>query len=263
MIGLTVRAQNLDEFAYRIGKLRELVRAGLVDPEVGTITMQARLLAEHCMKLTPPRNLQQGKKRVQRDLEKIFHPVAPSEMESKSLRKIVRAGDAEAWDAFARNVRRGPFAQTQATVPTDELHRKNRDNRGRARRTNFVTLYPHQRTLRDMIRSNQDNVGWAKAGWLRGYIGLGGTRAPDWVMRHTPGNGTFTDARFAADPMVAVYNTTSWGKKHNEAERIVSNSLKARASAMRSYFERTMKLAADGKTPYQMQQAAIAEQFAA
>lgn len=265
MISFSIQAQREDEFAYRLQRLRDLVRKGLVDPELGTLSKQAQLLSEHCMRLTPPKSVGQGKRRVKFDLNKIFHPVAVSDLNSKGLRKIVRIGDAQAWDAFARRVQRGPFAQTTAVEPSRDLHRANRDRRGRARKTKFVTLYPQQSTLRDMIRAKQEKVGWARAGWLRGYLALGGTRAPDWVMRHAPGSGTFTDGRTLPDnPMVAVYNTTDWARYHDEARRVVSDAMRARARAMQSYFEATMRLAAEGKqTSFQMQQAAIADQFGA
>lgn len=254
MISVSLRSQREDEFAYRLGRLRDLVRQGLVDPEIGTLSKQAQLLAEHCMRLTPPRSVGQGKRRVQNDLNKIFHPIEANDLDSKSLRKIVRIGDAQAWDAFARNVHKGPFAQTRAIVPTRELHKANRDRRGRAKSTRLVTLHPQRSVLQSLIRRAQEAVGWAKAGWLRGYLALGGTRASDWVMRHTPGSGTLVDGRFAQDrPFIAIYNTTDWGQRNDEAQRIVSSALQARARAMESYFKKTMELAAKGQTPYQAQ----------
>ena len=260
MIALSITEQRIDEFDFRLKRLSDLVRKGLVDPEIGTVSKQAQLLAEHCMMLTPPRSVSQGKTRVRLDVEKIFHPIRAEEMRSKSLYKIVRTGDAAAWDAFARNVRKGPLAQTRAIEPTKELHQANRDRRGRARRTKFVTLQPSYGLLKKLVKDAQERVGWARAGWLRGYLGLGGKRAPSWVTRHAPGNGTLVDARTTPiNPFVAVTNLTGWAKRNDEAKRIVSNSIAARARAMRSYFEATMKQAAKGQTAFQAQQSALTE----
>ena len=49
MITFNVIAERQDEFAFRLGKLRDLVRQGLIDPELGTLPKQAQLLAERCM----------------------------------------------------------------------------------------------------------------------------------------------------------------------------------------------------------------------
>ena len=65
-----------------------------------------------------------------------------------------------------------------------------------------------------------------------------------------------------SNPFIAAYNQTSWGKRSDEAERIMNNSIRARTNAMRSYFETIGKMVSEGElTPFQLQQQAIAEQF--
>ena len=262
MIAFSIQEMRADEFSYRLGNLSQLVRKGLVDPEIGTLSKQSQLLTERCMQLTPPKNVAQGKRRVQLDIEKIFHPVKESEITTPSIKRIVRLGDAQAWDSFARYVK-GPFAGTTAIEPTRELHRANRDKRGRARKTRFVTLAPQQKTMRELIIAKQKNVGWARAGWMRGYTQLGGTRAPEWVKRHGLGQGSVLDARFQPDrPFVQVMNLTAWAGRGEESQRIVTSALQSRARAMQSYFEKMMELASHGTpTAFQTQQAAIGSQF--
>jgi hypothetical protein len=258
--------ENLDsELGYRLMRIQELAQQGLVDPGLGTLSVQAKLLLEHVMGITPPRTIKQGKDRVRLDLERIFRPLDPNKFRNQSIRKLIRAGDPVAWDNFSSRLREGELAQTRAIVPNERLHRSNRDKRGRAYRNprpKMVTLKPDQEALKQMIIASQANVGHAKAGWVRAYTELGGDRAPEWVKRHFPGKGIFQDGRRNDNPFVAAYNQTGWGKKSDEAERIMNTAIKGRANAMRSYFDTIGKMIAEGKlTPFQAQQQAIAEQF--
>lgn len=258
--------ENLEsELAYRLQRIRELAQKGLVDPGMGTLSVQGKLLLEHVMRLTPPRNLAQGKKRVQLDLEKIFRPLDSSKFKNESISKLIRKGDPVAWNNFSRNLREGNLRDSIAVVPTKAIHQQNRNKRGRAfdrPRQNMVTLKPQQRTLKQIIMESQQNVGFAKAGWVRAYTELRGDRTPEWVQRHFPGKGLWEDGRQASNPFIAAYNQTSWGKRSDEAERIMNNAIRARTNAMRSYFETIGKMVSEGElTPFQLQQQAIAEQF--
>lgn len=260
-IAFNMQAVREEDFGFALGNVRRAVQMGLVDPELGTLGKQGQLLAEHCMRLTPPKSAAQGRKRVQRDLEKIFHPVDPAGLDSPSLRKLVYRGDAPGWEAFARNVRKGPLAGTVAVTPDAALHQANRDSRGRARRTNMVTLWPQRGALKALINAAKERVGWGKGGWLRGYLALGGRRAPDWVLRHGAVRGVFVDGRSAERPAIEVRNDTGWGRS-GESQRIVGNALAARARAMQRYFDTMMGLAAKGiNTPWQTLRAQMAAQF--
>lgn len=265
MISFNVVAERENEFAFRLSNLRDLVQRGLVDPEIGTLRKQSQLLTEHCMRLTPPKSTAQGKTAVAADMRKIFHPIDPDSLTSPRMAALVRRGDATAWDAFARHITKGPLKNTVAIIPTEALHQANRNARGRGLKTNFVTLTPQAGTLRQLITAAQTAVGWARAGWLRAYLELGGTRAPEWVMRHVPGKGTITDTTRATSndrPYIAVNNNTGWGAGRAESERIVSAALRARGNAMKTYFETMMGLAAKGTpTAFQAQQALIAQAF--
>lgn len=262
MISFNVQANREDEFSFRLGKLTELVRKGLVDPEIGTLSVQARLLTERCMQATPPRSVGQGKRRVKYDLQKIFHPVDPGDFESKSVQSIIRRSDASAWDAFARNLKKGPLAGTVAVTPNDTMHQANRDTRGRAKRTNFATLWKQRGELKALIRKAQERVGWARAGWMTAYRALGGTRAPEWVSRHGNAPGSFVRGTDVGREFIDVRNGTGWGKYRANSDKVVRWALASRASAMKTYFEKMMGLAASATgTPYQAQQAQIAAQF--
>ena len=51
---------NTLAFEGAMQKLKSGVRQGFIDPAYGTLTVQARLLAERCQAFTPPRNVGQG-----------------------------------------------------------------------------------------------------------------------------------------------------------------------------------------------------------
>jgi hypothetical protein len=279
VISITVQGQREDEFARRLKRLDELVRKGLIDPQLGTLPTQAQLATEHCMVLTPPGNnykgkggrgnggknagmgrKEEGEAATSRDLQRLFQVIEPSTFRDKRLAHIVEIGDAAAWDSFAQSKNAGGFANKYAAIPSTELHDAKRDNRGRVRKgaKPMVVLKPQHSAFHTLWRYRMSKVGHAKAGWLAAYLSLGGTRAPDWVTRHGTKNGTIVNNTANANgAFISVWNYTRWGTRNDEAGRVVSDTLKARAAAMRRYFEVMMKLAEDGKeTPWQAQVAA-------
>lgn len=268
-ITFSVRALDEQAFGYAMGNLTRAVQRGLVDPEIGTLGKQAQLLTEHCMKLTPPNNVGQGKRRVAADVAMLFNPLNPAALRDKSLQRLARNGTMEEWNAMARAAKRGDFAGKQAVEPSVLLHQPHKlalvsGRRGNVRKRlpKWVTLWKQRGALRQTIRAIQERVGWARAGWLRGYYALGGARVSEWVARHGVVRGIFVDGRSdQARPFVEVRNDTNWGR-HGESDRIVRNALQARSRAMQSYFNKMMELSAKGiATPWQALQAQISAQF--
>lgn len=249
------------QFTDVFQNIRALVRKGLVDPELGTISKQAQLLVELCMRNTPPKSAAQGKKRVSADVDKIFHPMDPADFRSPEIARLVRNSDPTAWNAMARNLSTGPLAGTTAVVPTAAIHKANRDRRGRAKRTSFVTLWKQRTTLGELKSAAMSRVGWAKAGWLRAYLGLNGRRVPGYAQKFANTKGIFEDGRGSVDnPYIGAYNDTGWGKA-GESKRLVAASMTARSRAMQTYFNTTMRLASEGKpTRWQAQMHAVAVQ---
>jgi len=261
VIDFNIQENMQNEFAFRLGRVRDLVQRGLVDPELGTLRVQARLLTERCMALTPPKNQAQGKARVKFDINRIFHPVNPEDLNSPALRSLVRRSDQAAWNSASSHIGKGPLSGTTAVTPTEELHRLNRDRRGRAKRTSYVTLWKQRGALNRLMKSVQARVGWAKAGWLNAYRALGGQRAPAWVTRHPNSPGRIIEGLSNPLPFVEVTNETKWAGRAG-SQAIVRQALAMRARDMKTYFEKMMGLAASGTaTPYQAQQAQIAAQF--
>lgn len=236
--------------------LREGVRAGFIDPDKGTLGVQARLLAQRCQDFTPPANLGQGTAAVVRDLSRIYFPQSENTYSSKSVRKIVRNDDRIAWNAAARNFSGSHgLRNTQAIGFTEALHQQYRDKRGRAVRAKygnigFVTLGPEARKARDYMKVVKTRVGWAKGGWNAGAtFGGGGGTMPGWVSRHGTARGRVTDGRTDPDPFISVANDTGWARSsRGEGERVVSKAIETRIRDMHAYAEKMCKVAAEAAT---------------
>jgi hypothetical protein len=254
-ISLGVGPVGGDSFALGMMNLRQGVRRGLIDPQLGTLPVQARLLTERCMAMTAPGTAAQGKKRVALDVAKIFHPVDPTELRDNRLAGLVRRSDKAGWQAFSDRVKSGPLAGTVAVTPTHALHAANRDRRGRGKRTNFVTLWKQRGDLKRLTKSLQDRVGWARAGWLRAYAALGGTRVGSWVARHGNAPGMYVNGTSNPRAFIEVRNMTKWSRRGGD---VVAKALAFRARDMNRYFQTMMSLAARGKaTPFQAAQASL------
>ncbi len=244
---------NTVEFEGAMQRLRAGVRSGFIDPQYGTLPVQGRLLAERCQSFTPPRNVGQGKAAVARDITTIFRPLSHTTFTNPSIRKIVRTDDRPAWDKVALNFRGSHNLQnTKAIGFSSDWHKRNRMSRGRGRQgkggnIGVVTLGPEGRQARRYLKSTQKHVGWARAGWNAGIMGLGGVVNTPWVSRHGMGSGSLINGTNSPDPFVRVINSTSWAKygSMGEGNRIINNAISARSRDMESYYFRMMKLAAD------------------
>jgi len=242
---------NSVEFEAAMQRLREGVRKGAIDPQMGTLPVQARLLAERCQDFTPPRNVGQGKAAVARDITKIFRPLNQSTFQDKRLKKIIRTDDRPGWDAAALNMRGvHNLGKTKAMAFSREWHKKWRTGRGKTVRAKYgnlgyVTLGPEASKVRQYIAEKKKMVGWARAGWNAGIIGFGGAVKAPWIAKHGISGGWIQNGTASPDPFVRVGNVTSWAKYGGEGEgnRIMRNAVKARARDMQSYFTRMMRLA--------------------
>lgn len=241
--GITV---NTVQFEMAMQRLKKGVRDGFIDPGYGTLTVQGRLLAERCQAMTPPRSLSQGRKRVEKDVSKAFQPLRPQDFDSPSIQRIVRKDDREAWRAVAKNFRNKSLRNTEAITFDPAHHKRQRQSRGRVFNSGgIVTLGPQAARVRQYIRLKQSLVGWARAGWSIGILGLGGRVKDAWVSRHSINRGRLIDGRASADPYIRIINDTSWGKGGQTAEKVVRDAIGYRARDMLRYAENMMRIARD------------------
>lgn len=285
MISFSIKETAQDEIGFRLGNIRKLVQMGLVDPELGTIPKQAQLATELCMRLTPPFSGENAAG------DNLTAKKMGENAVARDINSIVKGRDVEYLnflvDLTGKTTQVQRTLRTKAGVPyvidvdyidqtgagIREFHHSKRDGRGRVLIATSKSndnqigrwrarnrLWAPAPEVKRYIKRKQAYVGWAKAGWLRAYHGLGGTRAPDWVKRQGASQGALINATGPENqsPYVQVNNNTAWGAKNNQAERVVAKALSARARAMKTYFEKMMELAAQGTpTPFQLKQASL------
>lgn len=243
---------NTAQFEGAMQRLRAGVRDGFISPQYGTLPVQGRLLAERCQDFTPPRNQGQGRAAVARDLSIIFRPLSHTTFLNASISKIVRTDDRAAWDKVSPSFSGTHYLKnTRAVGFSSSWHNKNRGSRGRVRgnkgNLGVVTLGAEGTAARDYIKKIQNRVGWARAGWNAGILGLGGTIRAAWMGRHGTSGGSLVNGCSSPDPFIRVVNSTSWARygSMGEGNRIIKNAIGARIRDMESYARRMMKLAAD------------------
>lgn len=239
---------NTVAFEAAMQRLRDGVRRGIIAPNMGTLSVQGRLLAERCRTFTPPRNLGQGKAAVAKDIMGLYFPLSHTTFTDSGIKKIVRTDDRQAWNVISPKLSSTHgLRNTTAIGFSPGLHHRMRNRRGRVKvkyqNIGYVTLGQEGRKSRAYLKSKQKLVGWARAGWNAAIWGLGGNLGPSWISRHGA-QGRLTDGRMSADPYIYVLNDSSWAKNRKEGERIVRNAITARARDMESYYFRMMKLAA-------------------
>ena len=244
-------------------RLQAGVRDGAINPEYGTLAVQGRLLAERCQKFTPPLGkkgssdsaaMDAGYTAVAVDITRIYCPQDESTYAKKSMQRIVRNDDREAWNAASARFDAGHgLKNTKAVAFSTSLHAQSRDSRGRAYGTangarlakqnlGYVTLGQQGRLAREFIKQQQAKVGWARAGWNAGILGLGGDPPKAWIVRHGTVGGTLVQGG-GDDPYIKVSNNTGWADY--DGARIVRNALATRIRDIEAYATRMCELARD------------------
>lgn len=281
----SIQAVRATQFTEVFNNIRTLVNRGLVDPALGTLPKQAQLLTKHCMALTPPRNnkgnvtnmrianarthKEAGENAVARDINYIIKGRAAGYLESV----ISITGKSDNISQALRNKKGVTYLidvdridESGGEIPG--WHKKHRDSRGRINRSTKGgddiigrwraknRLWVPNDELDHYRKKKQAMVGWAKSGWLKAYLALKGTRAPDWVMRHTARPGTYINGLNTPRPFIQVGNGTRWGGGPT-GSTVVQTAFAARTRAMQTFFNTMMRLASEGK-PTQWQAKAMA-----
>lgn len=226
-----------------------------------TVRMQGRLLGQRMVSFTPPKTASQGKKRVAKDIGKLFFGLQKASA-SQAKRETVQGQDVvkvfatggRAFGVLDKNYRPGMSMQEM-----EQFHQQYRDRRGRVqagsqfddkdmgRFTLLGRVAVTMANLRQYIRRKQANVGQARGGWARGVLSLGG-RVPAWVSRHVH-SGRFEDGSGGVEPFVQWDNQSEWTAR-NDDDRVIERATQSRTRDI----ERSIQaaLARDGSAAFKV-----------
>lgn len=246
MIAANAKLRGAD-FGYELDRLMQGVRKGFIDPNIGTLSTQGRLLAQAAQRLTPPRKASDGKIAVRRDTNRAAYAIAArSFTEDKRIRKIVHTNDQQAWRAAAKHFKDPRVRNTHAHSFSESLYKRARNNRGRVtKHRGDVLLGPQAKLGRRYVNETVRRVGWAKAGWNHAIIVLKGKPTAAWAAKFGQARGFIQEShrpRQLADMWIRFGNDTAWGQG-KDAQGIARLALKVRRRAMRTYFEKAMRRA--------------------
>lgn len=150
------------------------------------------------------------------------------------LEKAAQRKDIALFNLIASRVKSGPMAGAKAVAFSPEVHTSQRNRRGRVERkaSNTVVLGNDNALLLKYIKQVQGRVGYAKSGWLKALLLVGGS-APDYVNnKGTSGGDVIDDHANEDNPSITAINRTPWAVRKDEASRIMSDAHASRAQAI-------------------------------
>lgn len=183
-VDTTEFAQNVRKYAVAVGKdINDAVKE------------EARLICQRIMQFTPPKNLSQGRRRVQSDIERVY--LQPGWFEDTynfqderlagRVKKLVRVKDEVVLEKIFDNSPKLSRIHIEPFNPA--IHRKFRRN-GRVGKGVAPFSFPLQQQgeVKSYTTKKQKNVGLVKSGWAACLIKLGGSVA-GWLSKR-PNNGS-------------------------------------------------------------------------
>lgn len=200
---------------------------------------EGRLLLKQVIKFTPPDNKAQGARRIEKDLKRIFTPVAP-----ELIRYVdSRAGLANINIWLESKATKRPINYKWDRIdPTGagmrDFHRKNRNSRGRTRSAGnsfspslWKSAYVVPRNIFERyLKQEQAKSGRLKAGWGPAYERLGG-KLQAWVARHKAGaQGSYVDN--LSNPTRPSFTLINSGIGAKHLTNILQNAVRARGEAI-------------------------------
>jgi len=227
-VSVKVDTRQLENSLYLLAK-ESRSAPGIVIKE------ETKFIAQAIMKLTPPKNLAQGRKRVQGDLARIVFPLDAAKITWKPLKEAVEKKDVAKIAALVANSTKfqlkRDFTRDQGRMK--EQHKKMRTRWGRINRGVRPVLVALVRDAAKYTKSVQKNVNWAKASFASAIVAAGGT-VPKWVGKFTSKAGA-TVANFGENPRVVA---TAFNIKIPDFQRIVDNAVAQRVKITERKIER-------------------------
>lgn len=176
-------------------------------------------------------DLSVGRKAVAFDVYKTMRPFDPKDVRSPELKRVIEHKDFEAFQIIAS---RSPRMAGLYAIPFDPSeHLRQRNARGRVvgRDRKRVVLGDDADRLNAYVAQLQNRVGFAKSGWLKALLLVGGD-APNYVAKHGTGGGDVIDDHANEEnPSITAINRTPWAVRKDEGDRIFAD---ARASRIES-----------------------------
>jgi hypothetical protein len=210
---------------------------------------QSRLLLRDCINFTPPtvvggnvyrqaapqEQRKQGERAVESDFERLFEPLGKLEIvrnpKNKQLGVAIRRAIREKnFEALAEILKRAAKITSQIVdSATNDIHRKNRNKRGRVRKMKNPILVHQASTIGRLQREAQKRVGYAKAGWENAATRLR-LALPNWVKRHSA-PGYIVKQGGKLNPTIEFANGVPYVQRLRE--NIVGRAIRNRIEAMR------------------------------
>lgn len=200
------------------------------------------LLIRKVMDFTPPfkvRNapsttdLSVGRAAVAFDIYKTMRPFNPA-ARTKGLEAILDRGDVEAYNIVASRSKRPEMHGTTAIHFDAAEHTRQRDARGRVRGRDRrkVVIGAEVGKLKAYVKHVQNFVGFAKSGWLKALLLVGG-EAPGYVLKQGTGGGDVIDDHANVDePSITAINRTPWAVRKDEGDRILGDAQASRIESI-------------------------------
>jgi hypothetical protein len=169
-----------------------------------------------------------------------FNPAA----RDPRLEKIVTQQNIDAYNVIAARSKNPDMHGTKAVHFNAALHLTARDRRGRVKGDRRqVVLGSDVGLLKNYVQKVQNQVGFAKSGWLKAMLLVGGT-APAYVTKHGTGGGDVLDNHADEEnPSITAINRTPWAVRQDEGQRILADARASRVEAIISKVRTRARLA--------------------
>ncbi len=178
-------------------------------------------------------DLSVGRKAVAFDIYKVMRPFNPA-ARTKNLERILDRQDVAAFNILASRSKNPLMAGHTAVHFNRQLHLQARNARGRVwgHDRKQVVIGSDVGLLKEYVAGVQKRVGYAKSGWLKALLLVGG-EAPAYVTnKGTTGGDVVDNHADEENPSITAINRTPWAVRQDEGSRILSDAKASRIEAI-------------------------------
>lgn len=208
---------------------RYITELGVEAPKIVRHTF--KLMMADVIRITAPKSLAQGRKRVAWDIGKAVFSLDPAKLTRwDRLRNAVLARDTQTVLQILSTVKQGNWKNLTTIVPFKKsLHRSAQDSRMRVRKRGHVATLDTS-IYNKYVVTTQGHVGFLRSGWAPAAR-IAGSNLPTWISRHTNPPGSAVDRSMDQNPVMTATHT---GGKTTDAlaVRLIRSAIERRARAM-------------------------------